>query len=340
MTRAATIIDGIYYTGDDAGHWLQAGKRVVQCEVFCSARYAAGDYGRVRLDRAIVSVDCNGASVDYVSAVLARNGATDCRQAIGVYAGKRARVVVADISQANLERLHDSLRNALIGFGCYAIFSPLDDSREWQNRTAKAYRKLKRDALKRYQAILDTADGDVLADAADWYRLEGLAVKSIGERYGADAWKACEVASAVSPRCKWEHARDVYLPAALGDSDCKPHPMQAFRDTATACAEGSTLRYSYDASKRWAYARNLFDATSSAVTIDVHMLLLAGMDSQTAPNGWQYLALADAVRELAAGMRMSPRDVQAQVWVAGQNLAGRFGPTSKRVKRLNDDLPS
>lgn len=340
MTRSATIIDGTYYSGDDSGYWLARGKRVVQCEVFCSARYAAGDYGQVRLDRAIVSVDCNGASVDYVTGVLERNGATECRQATGVYAGKRSRVVVADVLQANLERLHDSLRNALIGFGCYAIMQPLDDSREWQGRTSKAYRKLKRDALKRYRRILELADADTLADAAEWYRLEGLAVKSIGARYGADARTSCEVASAVSPRAKWERARDVLLPGALGDTSKAEHGMEVFRESARECARGAMVRFGYDAQKRWAYARNLYSATSSAVTVDVHMLLLAGIESKTSPNGWQYAAMSDAVRTIAADVGLPPRDVQAQIWVAGHKLAGRFGKTERRENRLKRALKS
>ena len=338
MTLAATIIDGIYYSGDDSGEWLARGKRVVQCEVFCSARYAAGDYGKVRLDRAIVSVDCNGASVDYVTGVLERNGATECRQATGVYAGKRSRVVVADVLQANLERLHDSLRNALIGFGCYAIMQPLDDPRVWQGRTSKAYRKLKRDALKRYRQILTLADADTLADAADWYRLEGLAVKSIGARYGADARTSCEVASAVSPRAKWERARDVLLPGALGDPSKSEHGMEEFRRTARECAQGARIRFGYDAQKRWAYARNLYSAAYSAVTVDVHMLLLAGIESKASPNGWQYAAMSDAVRTIASEVGLPPRDVQAQIWVAGHKLAGRFGKTERRENRLKRAL--
>jgi hypothetical protein len=51
-----------------------------------------------------------------------------------------------------------------------------------------------------------------------------------------------------------------------------------------------------------------------AVTIDVWMCYAAGLDTN-APNKTQYRELSEAVRVIASEMKMTPRVMQALIWI-------------------------
>jgi len=62
-----------------------------------------------------------------------------------------------------------------------------------------------------------------------------------------------------------------------------------------------------------AFARAIAGDTD-AVVIDVWMMRAAGMETDS-PNKGQYLALSEAVREVASQFGITPRTAQALIWI-------------------------
>jgi hypothetical protein len=54
---------------------------------------------------------------------------------------------------------------------------------------------------------------------------------------------------------------------------------------------------------------------SNAVTIDVWMIKAAGLENKNSVNKTEYRELANAVKEIASELKLTPRTTQALIWI-------------------------
>lgn len=168
--------------------------------------------------------------------------------------------------------------------------------------------------LLNYIRVFDSALPAHYEQAMQWYAdAELLAhdmIRIYSER-GIDVnlEQAASIISAFSPRQRWNRNVVCALEFAHGG---KPAGLSNnLRMAELALTNGfSALR----GMKTNAFARAIA-GDDDAVTIDVWMISAAGMDAKKSVNKTQYRELADAVRTLAQWHSMTPRTVQALIWI-------------------------
>ena len=165
-----------------------------------------------------------------------------------------------------------------------------------------------------YRAIVSTATPAQIEQAVQWYAdAELVAHEMVGifAKNGMDVniEITASVISAFSPRNRW--SRNVMQ--ALNFA----HGMDNYVGLKNnlVMAENAML-YGFDALKGMktnSFARNIA-GDENAVTIDVWMMRAAGLTNDS-PNKTQYRELSQAVTDVAIEYRMTPRAMQALIWI-------------------------
>lgn len=174
-------------------------------------------------------------------------------------------------------------------------------------------------ATTNYRQIAESATPEQIAMAMNWYNDANTVAEEISYiladreiEIGID--KAAAIVSAFSPRQRWSvnvrHAVEFasgITPKTLGNN---------VRMAESALREGvQALR----GQKTNAFAKAIA-GDMDAVTIDVWMLKAAGLERNDT-NKTIYAELSDAVRTVAAEFSMSPRDMQALIWIVYRGSA-------------------
>ena len=175
-------------------------------------------------------------------------------------------------------------------------------------------------ATDNYREIVAHATPAQIEQACQWYADAELLAHDLIRIYaerGIDATleQTSSIISAFSPRQRWSRNVVCALEFAHGG---KPAGLSNnLRMAELALTNGfAALR----GLKTNAFARAI-SGDDEAITIDVWMLRAAGMTIDS-PNKTQYRELSDAVRTVASEYAMTPRVMQALIWIChrGGNL--------------------
>lgn len=130
----------------------------------------------------------------------------------------------------------------------------------------------------------------------------------------SDVRMGAGIISALSPRNPWHRnvalARLAFVGVlsggTLGDSVRKANLIRSGIDPLDALGKGRKTLSFFD---------NILNPfTSTAVTIDVHAMRVAGIVDRDAPTVRQYRELSDAYSQVAADNNMRPLELQAITW--------------------------
>lgn len=159
-----------------------------------------------------------------------------------------------------------------------------------------------------FRQIVSTATFAQIEAASVWYFEAQEVAEDVAENLGTTLEVGASVVSAFSPRERWASN----VAKALAFSQGKPVAglSNNLRMAQSALVDG------FDALsglKTNAFARAIA-GDSDAVVIDVWMCRAANLGTDS-PNKSQYNALAAAVTEVARELGMTPRTVQALIWI-------------------------
>jgi hypothetical protein len=158
--------------------------------------------------------------------------------------------------------------------------------------------------------------------AEKWYEEATEHAESIAWHLDSTVEVAACVIAAFSPRTSWTRNLQHAYKYAQGGT------IPGLRIW-TVMADAS-LTQGFDAlkgPKTNAFARNIAGDVD-AVTIDVWMMRAAGLSGHDTPTVVQYRRIADAVRALAVELGMTPRGVQALIWLRIRAFSQREGDES------------
>jgi hypothetical protein len=164
-----------------------------------------------------------------------------------------------------------------------------------------------------YRNIAKTATPAQIEQATQWYADAELLASDLIRIYQSRGISVtlehtASVISSFSPRQRWNRNMIQALEFAHGG---EPKGLKNNLRMAQQSQE-----FGFDAlkgQKTNAFARAIA-GDDDAVTIDVWMCYAAGLDTN-APNKTQYRELSEAVRVIASEMKMTPRVMQALIWI-------------------------
>jgi len=171
-----------------------------------------------------------------------------------------------------------------------------------------------------YRQIVAQAKPSQIEQATQWYAdAEAVAheVVSIYKSRDMDVSleQAASIVSAFSPRQRWSVNVRQALRFAHGDEEmrCLPNNLKMAK---------SALENGFNAlngKKTNSFARNIA-GDENAITIDVWMMRSAGIPKDS-PSKKDYTQLSEAIEKIAMETAMTPRTVQALVWIVYRGSA-------------------
>ena len=175
--------------------------------------------------------------------------------------------------------------------------------------------------LDHYREIVAYSHPAQIEQACQWYADAELLAHDLIRIFAARGIDAnleqcASIISAFSPRQRW--SRNVVCAIEFANGGKPAGLSNNLRMAELSLTNGfSALR----GLKTNAFARAI-SGDDDAVTIDVWMISAAGMDAKKGVNKTEYRELADAVRTLAQEFGMTPRVMQALIWIChrGGNL--------------------
>jgi len=159
-----------------------------------------------------------------------------------------------------------------------------------------------------FRSIVLTASLAQCEQASIWYRDAEEVAEEVARNLGTSLDVGASIVAAFSPRERWSTNVSKAIAFSLGH---KPAGLQNNLRMAEA-----SLSLSFDALKGLktnAFARAIAGDTD-AVVIDVWMCRAAMLDTDS-PNVGQYRMLSDAIRIVAREFGLTPRTVQALIWI-------------------------
>jgi hypothetical protein len=170
-----------------------------------------------------------------------------------------------------------------------------------------------------YRNIAKTATPAQIEQATQWYADAELLAHDLIRIYqsrniSVTVENTASIISAFSPRQRWSRNMAQAIEFAHGG---KPAGLK----NNLLMAENS-LTMGFDAlkgQKTNAFAKAIA-GDESAITIDVWMCYAAGLETN-APNKTQYRELSKAVEIIASEMKMTPRVMQALIWIVFRGSA-------------------
>ena len=159
-----------------------------------------------------------------------------------------------------------------------------------------------------YSAIAKKATFGQVEQASKWYIDAERVAEEVARNLGTTLEVGATVVSAFSPRERW--ARNVVnaIKFSLGEE------VTALGNNIRMANAGMTLGYdALKGMKTNAFARAIA-GDENAVVIDVWMLRALGIEKKT-PTQSQYKEMASAVTAVATLHGMTPRAMQALIWI-------------------------
>lgn len=159
-----------------------------------------------------------------------------------------------------------------------------------------------------YSEIASRATYGQIEQASKWYLDAERVAEQVASNLGVTLEKGASVVSAFSPRERWSLNVAKAIQFSLGE---------------TVVALGNNIRMAnaslelgfkaLNGQKTNAFAKAIA-GDENAVVIDVWMLRAVGIEKKS-PTQSQYKVLADAVTETATKYGMTPRSMQALIWI-------------------------
>lgn len=159
-----------------------------------------------------------------------------------------------------------------------------------------------------FRGIIMTATLAQCEQASVWYRDAEEVAEEVARNLSTSLDVGASIVAAFSPRERWSTNVAKAISFSLGN---KPAGLQNNLKMAE-----SSLTLAFDALnglKTNAFARAIA-GDSDAVVIDVWMCRAANLDTDS-PNVGQYRMLSDAIRIVAREFGLTPRTVQALIWI-------------------------
>ena len=171
-----------------------------------------------------------------------------------------------------------------------------------------------------YRQIVKSAKASQVEQATQWYADAEAVAHEIVDIYktrGMDVSleQAASIVSAFSPRQRWSTNVRQALRFAHGDDTmrCLPNNLKMAQ---------RALEIGFDAlngKKTNSFARNIA-GDENAITIDIWMMRSAGL-TKDSPNKTDYSQLSEAIEKIAQETAMTPRTIQALIWVVYRGSA-------------------
>jgi len=172
--------------------------------------------------------------------------------------------------------------------------------------------KIDRNRVRKYRRAMARYLTDVEAchveSATEWYADAMLVAQDVAHRLRVPLEHGASVVSAFSPRVHW--SRNITLAIDYAEGRTPRCLRQSIRAADRARVQGFD---GLKAEKTSAFARAIA-GDDDAVVVDVWMCRAAGLD-RDAPTVVQYREISSAVRSLAREWGVSPRTMQALVWI-------------------------
>ena len=162
--------------------------------------------------------------------------------------------------------------------------------------------------VRRMTQYVDGATAYEWEQAAQWYNDAQVVAQEVASRMGTTLEVGSCVVSAFSPRVPW--ARNILLALAYADGGDTPGLGNSRR------MADASVRAGFDAlkgPKTNAFARAIA-GDEDAVVVDSWMCKAAGIGRDT-PSAVQYRRISEAITTLARRHGVSPRTMQALIWV-------------------------
>lgn len=173
----------------------------------------------------------------------------------------------------------------------------------------------------------DNASAADLLDGERWYERAMFAADALAAGTHLTATQTAGIIAALSPRVRWE--TNIAAAAAIVNAACKHlgKPIVAGfsrnSDKAWAIANGEPVADVLGGPKVTSFFANI-TGDDNAVTVDVWAARAAeGYNNPKAPAGKRYAEIAEAYRLAARARDVSPRVMQACVWVHTRRTFGQ-----------------
>lgn len=165
-----------------------------------------------------------------------------------------------------------------------------------------------------YAEIAAKATFGQVEQAAKWYLDAERVAEKVAENLGISLENGASIVSAFSPRERWTSNVAKAIAFSLGE---KPVGLSNNLRMAEAA---KTIGYeALKGQKTNAFAKAIA-GDEQAVVIDVWMLRAVGIEKKS-PTQSQYKVLADAVKTVAFQFGMTPRAMQALIWIVVRGSA-------------------
>jgi hypothetical protein len=171
-----------------------------------------------------------------------------------------------------------------------------------------------------YRQIVKSAKASQIEQATQWYADAEAVAHEIVDIYKSrnmdvSLEQAASIVSAFSPRQRWSTNVRQALRFAHGDDTmrCLPNNLKMAQ---------RALEIGFDAlngKKTNSFARNIA-GDENAITIDIWMMRSAGL-TKDSPNKTDYTQLSNAIEKIAQETAMTPRTIQALVWIVYRGSA-------------------
>jgi hypothetical protein len=159
-----------------------------------------------------------------------------------------------------------------------------------------------------YSGIVKNATFGQVEQASKWYVDAERIAEKVAENLGATLEVGATVVSAFSPRERWSINVARAIAFSLGQD------VACLKNNLVMANNALTMGFkALNGLKTNAFAKAIA-GDEQAVVIDVWMLRAVGIERKT-PNQTQYKELADAVRKAAFDFGMTPRAMQALIWI-------------------------
>lgn len=165
-----------------------------------------------------------------------------------------------------------------------------------------------------YLEIANKATYGQIEQASKWYLDAERVALEVARNLETDLEVGASVVSAFSPRERWTNNVSKAIAYSLGQ------PVVGLPNNLRMADKAITLGYdALKGQKTNAFARAIA-GDENAVVIDVWMLRALGIEKKT-PTQSQYVEMARAVKKVAIEKGMTPRAMQALIWIVVRGSA-------------------
>jgi hypothetical protein len=159
-----------------------------------------------------------------------------------------------------------------------------------------------------YSGLIKNATFGQVEQASKWYVDAERVAETVAENLGTTLEVGASVVSSFSPRERWSVNVARAIAWSLGQE------VTCLKNNLVMANNSLTLGFSALKGLKTNSFAKAIAGDEQAVVIDVWMLRAVGIEKKT-PNQSQYNELASAVKKVAFDFGMTPRAMQALIWI-------------------------